>query len=80
MRERDIGGPRIGRGTHQGADRQRSITARFVRRDFFTYVPTFKLIVIGNHKLHRSSSSLRTPDRELEQKLTGSARHPAVDN
>jgi putative DNA primase/helicase len=25
------------------------ITARFMRRDFFTYTPQFKLIVIGNH-------------------------------
>src|SRR6266404_2077877 len=30
-----------------GGDR---ITARFMRRDFFTYTPQFKLIVIGNHK------------------------------
>ena len=26
------------------------ITARFMRRDFFTYVPTFKLAISGNHK------------------------------
>jgi len=60
------------------------ITARFMRRDFFTYVPTLKLIVIGNHKpvLHNVDEAARrrfnivpfilkpaTPDRELEQKL-----------
>ena len=26
------------------------ITARFMRRDFFTYLPSFKLVIIGNHK------------------------------
>jgi putative DNA primase/helicase len=26
------------------------ITARFMRQDFFTYVPNFKLLLIGNHK------------------------------
>ena len=26
------------------------ITARFMRRDFFTYLPGFKLVIIGNHK------------------------------
>lgn len=26
------------------------ITARFMRQDFFTYVPQFKLTIIGNHK------------------------------
>jgi len=60
------------------------ITARFMRRDFFTYVPTFKLIVIGNHKpvLHNVDEAAKRrfnivpfilkpakPDRELEQKL-----------
>lgn len=60
------------------------ISARFMRRDFFTYVPTFKLIVIGNHKpvLHNVDDAAKRrfnivpftlkpakPDRELEQKL-----------
>jgi putative DNA primase/helicase len=60
------------------------ITARFMRRDFFTYLPTFKLIVIGNHKpvLHNVDEAAKRrfnivpftlkpakPDRELEQKL-----------
>ncbi|WP_052042020.1 phage/plasmid primase, P4 family, partial [Ralstonia solanacearum] len=26
------------------------ITARFMRRDFFTYRPEFKLVIVGNHK------------------------------
>ena len=26
------------------------ITARFMRQDFFTYPPTFKLVIAGNHK------------------------------
>ena len=26
------------------------ITARFMRRDFFTYTPEFKLVIVGNHK------------------------------
>jgi len=26
------------------------ITARFMRKDFFTFVPTFKLLIVGNHK------------------------------
>src|SRR6202035_1582768 len=26
------------------------ITARFMRQDFFTYVPTFKLAIAGNHE------------------------------
>lgn len=33
------------------------ITARFMRRDFFTYMPRFKLVIIGNHK-----PALRTVD------------------
>src|SRR6201993_1417127 len=67
------------------------ISARFMRRDFFTYVPTFKLIVIGNHKpvLHNVDEAAKrrfnivpfilkpaTPDRELEQKLMQEA--PAI--
>ena len=26
------------------------ITARFMRKDFFTFIPTFKLLIVGNHK------------------------------
>lgn len=35
-----------------GGDR---ITARFMRQDFFTYVPQFKLMIAGNHKPSLSS-------------------------
>ena len=60
------------------------ISARFMRRDFFTYIPNFKLIVIGNHKpvLQNVDEAAKRrfnivpfilkpakPDRELEQKL-----------
>jgi putative DNA primase/helicase len=60
------------------------ITARFMRRDFFTYTPQFKLIVIGNHKpvLHNVDEAAKRrfnivpfilkparPDQRLEQKL-----------
>ncbi|WP_316237677.1 phage/plasmid primase, P4 family [Bradyrhizobium sp. SZCCHNR1015] len=31
------------------------ITARFMRRDFFTYVPQFQLQIVGNHKPQLSS-------------------------
>jgi putative DNA primase/helicase len=71
-----------------GGDR---ISARFMRRDFFTYMPQFKLIVIGNHKpiLNKVDEAARrrfnmvpfilkpaAPDRELEQKLMQEA--PAI--
>ena len=64
-----------------GGDR---ISARFMRQDFFTFQPTFKLSVVGNHKpvLRNVDEAARrrflivpferkppAPDRELEQKL-----------
>jgi putative DNA primase/helicase len=60
------------------------ISARFMRMDFFTYVPTFKLTVVGNHKplLRNVDEAARrrfnivpftrkppTPDPRLEEKL-----------
>jgi putative DNA primase/helicase len=60
------------------------ISARFMRQDFFTFKPQFKLTIIGNHKpvlknvdeaarrrfnLLPFSRTPATPDRELEQKL-----------
>ena len=60
------------------------ITARFMKRDFFTYTPQFKLTVIGNHKpvlVNVDDAARRRfnivpftckpekPDQELEQKL-----------
>ncbi|WP_453963882.1 phage/plasmid primase, P4 family [Bradyrhizobium elkanii] len=60
------------------------ITARFMRRDFFTYEPTFQLLIVGNHKpkLRNITEAMRRrlailpfvhapskPDHELEEKL-----------
>jgi putative DNA primase/helicase len=62
------------------------ITARFMRRDNFTFTPTFKLAIIGNHKprLQTINEAARrrfnivpfdrtpaSPDPQLEQKLRG---------
>jgi putative DNA primase/helicase len=44
-----------------GGDR---ITARFMRQDFFEYVPQFKLVVAGNHK-----PGLRTVDEAIRRRL-----------
>jgi putative DNA primase/helicase len=64
------------------------ITARFMRQDFFTFNPQFKLTIVGNHKpaLHRVDDAAKRrfnvvpfihkpekPDRELEQKLMAEA-------
>lgn len=61
-----------------------TITARFMRQDFFQYRPTFKLMIVGNHKpiLHTVDEAMRrrfnilgferkpdTPDPRLEAKL-----------
>jgi putative DNA primase/helicase len=60
------------------------VTARFMRQDFFTYTPQFKLTIAGNHKpaLRNVDEAARrrfnivpflnkpeAPDRGLEQKL-----------
>jgi putative DNA primase/helicase len=60
------------------------ISARFMRQDFFTFTPQFKLMIIGNHKpiLQNIDEAARrrfniipftrkpvTPDRTLEAKL-----------
>lgn len=67
------------------------ITARFMRQNNFTFVPQFKLTVVGNHKpvLRNVDEAARRrfliipfdkkpekPDRELEQKLM--AEGPAI--
>jgi putative DNA primase/helicase len=67
------------------------ITARFMRQDFFTYRPQFKLVIVGNHKpvLRNVDDALRRrfhiisfprkparPDRGLERKLR--AEWPAI--
>lgn len=64
-----------------GGDR---ITARFMRQDFFTFLPSFKLLFVGNHKpgLRNVDEAARrrfnlvpftrkpaVPDRDLEEKL-----------
>jgi putative DNA primase/helicase len=40
------------------------ITARFMRQDFFTYVPAFKLFIAGNHK-----PGLRSVDEAIRRRL-----------
>ena len=60
------------------------ISARLMRQDFFTYVPQFKLILVGNHapQLGRVDDAIRrrllvilfdrrpaVPDKKLEEKL-----------
>jgi P4 family phage/plasmid primase-like protien len=40
------------------------ISARFMRQDFFTFVPKFKLMIAGNHK-----PSLRTVDEAIKRRL-----------
>jgi P4 family phage/plasmid primase-like protien len=40
------------------------ITARFMRADFFTYKPHFKLWIVGNHK-----PSLRTVDEAIRRRI-----------
>jgi putative DNA primase/helicase len=67
------------------------ITARFMRQDFFTYMPQFKLTIIGNHKptLHNVDEAARRrfnivpftrkpeiPDPRLGEKLMVEA--PAI--
>ncbi len=68
-----------------------AITARFMRQDFFTFKPSFKLTIIGNHKpsLHSVDNAQRRrfnlvpftrkpdrPDLQLEEKLK--AEWPAI--
>lgn len=67
------------------------ITARFMRQDFFTYQPHFKLVIVGNHKpaLRNVDDAARrrfniipftrkpdNPDPYLEQKLKD--EYPAI--
>ena len=47
------------------------ITARFMRQDFFTYVPQFKLTIIGNHKL-----TLNNVDEAARRQNKHRAIHP----
>lgn len=67
------------------------VTARFMRQDFFTFTPAFKLTIVGNHQpmLRNVDDAARRrfnivpfirkpdrPDRELEDKLK--AEWPAI--
>lgn len=67
------------------------ITARYMRQDFFTFQPQFKLIIIGNHQpiLNNVDDAARrrfniipfihtpaNPDKDLEDKLR--AEYPAI--
>lgn len=47
--------------TLTGGDR---VAARFMRQDFFEYVPQFKLLIAGNHK-----PSLRTVDEAIRRRF-----------
>lgn len=61
-----------------------AVSARFMRQNFFTYTPQFKLTIVGNHApvLHNVDEAMRrrfnivpftnkpaAPDRQLEEKL-----------
>jgi putative DNA primase/helicase len=67
------------------------ISARFMRQDFFEYLPQFKLLIVGNHKpvLRNVDDAARrrfniipfihkpaTPDKQLERKLR--TEYPAI--
>jgi putative DNA primase/helicase len=68
-----------------------AVTARFMRQDNFTFRPTFKLLIVGNHmpRLKNVDDAMRRrfnivpfvhkperPDRQLEEKLK--AEWPAI--
>src|SRR6185436_7282942 len=40
------------------------ITARFMRQDFFTFTPEFKLVIVGNHK-----PGLRNVDEAIRRRF-----------
>ncbi|MDZ7711023.1 MAG: phage/plasmid primase, P4 family [Roseovarius sp.] len=40
------------------------ITARFMRQDFFEFIPQFKLLIVGNHK-----PSIRNVDEAMKRRL-----------
>lgn len=65
-----------------------AVTARLMRSDFFTFKPTFKLLIVGNHKpvLRAADEAMRRrlhlvpfvkrpehPDKELVEKLRAEA-------
>jgi putative DNA primase/helicase len=69
------------------------ITARFMRQDFFTYIPQFKIIILSNHKpsLHGVDEAIRSrfhlipftvtiPEPERDRQLDAKLReeYPAI--
>jgi hypothetical protein len=56
-----------------------SITARFMRQDFFTFNPTFKLVIAGNHKpiLRSVDDANRLQYHPLHQQAYGRRQAPA---
>ncbi len=62
--------PETEAGRHWNESRIKQITggdmiaARFVRQDFFTFKPTFKICIVGNHK-----PSLRTIDEAIRRRF-----------
>jgi putative DNA primase/helicase len=69
------------------------ISARFMRQDFFTYTPQFKIIILGNHKpaLHNVDEAIRRrfhlipftvtiPEAERDPKLSEKLKdeYPAI--
>jgi P4 family phage/plasmid primase-like protien len=69
------------------------ITARYMRQDFFTYIPQFKIIILGNHKpsLHRVDVAIRSrfhlipftvtipePERDKQLDEKLKAEYPAI--
>jgi putative DNA primase/helicase len=69
------------------------ITARFMRQDFFTYTPQFKVLILGNHKpvLHNVDEAIRRrfhlipftvtisePERDKQLAEKLKAEYPAI--
>ena len=63
-RRRDRRGPALGGKQDQDPDRWRQITARFMRQDYFEYIPQFTLMVYGNHK-----PGLKSVDDAMRRRL-----------
>ena len=54
----------MGGKPHQVANRRQKISARFMRQDFFEFLPQFKLIIAGNHK-----PGLRSVDEAIRRRF-----------
>jgi len=84
----------IGAGRHWNESRiteltgnERAIPARFMRGDFFEFVPTFKILIVGNHKpsiwkineairrrLHLVPFTITIPSAERDKELSAKLR------